>query len=73
MRTGWANLSSIRFGLVKDTQLKAPGGSVQAGGTDAQILNRPNFEQGITESYPDDGFRAPRSRLGLPDESHSVA
>jgi len=46
---GWSWFYPFR--LVKDTQLNAPGGSVQAGGTDAPIFGAPNFEQGITASY----------------------
>jgi hypothetical protein len=48
---GHANEPGTHFGLVKDTELNAPGGSVQAGRTEAPIFAAPNSQRSVTASY----------------------
>lgn len=60
-----ADLDPTPLGLVKDTQLNAPGGSIQARRTDAPIFGAPNSQQGVTTSYSRDRLRARGTRAAV--------
>jgi hypothetical protein len=62
MRTNLADLGSTPFGLVKDTQLNAPGSSPPGEGTDARFLARPTSRRAYLHHIPDDRLRARGSR-----------